>query len=364
MRIHEAITLALATVLSAGCGAGANGATPSPRAGSPTLTAAVTPSAAVSQPAPFSLGIVIRDFLEGGPNYMVSLLGVDGRVVASATPRKRSRPAGILIQMPNVSSSDKRLYFLDGDSTVKFLNRDGTTGTAATLPVDGNSAAAFSVSPDDSRIAVGVVTFPYPAKTRIYVEDLSGGAHHIDIFSSNGVLEWPAGWHEGHLVIALGLNARPQQAGEWFNYGYRGYHVADAATGARLATVCDGFNASAPPVPAGTVCVNYPTYRVSDWNAVSRSIPGDAGCGGGALSPDGSLIADCQGNPRTVSLLARDGSMKPTPIQATPVGWMDSDHLVVRVDADNSLSIVDVRSLAVTPIATQGFFAGSIPGGL
>lgn len=365
MRIHETVGLAIMTALIAGCGGGANLAAPSSRAGSPTSpTVSAAPSAAPSQATPPPLGIMIKDFLDGAPNYTVSLIGVDGRVVASASPHTRSHPAGVLVQMPNVSASDTRLYFLDGDSPVKSLNRDGTTGTATTIPLDGNSTAVFSVSPDDSRIAVAVITFPYPARTRIYVEDLSGGGHHVDIFSSSTVLEWPAGWHDGHVVIAVGLNAQPQNAGEWFNYGYRGYHVADATTGARLATVCDGFDASAPPEPAGTVCVNYPTYLVSDWSGVSRSIPEDAGCGGGALSPDGSLIADCQGNPRTVSLLARDGSMKPTSIQATPVGWIDSHHLVVRVDSNSSLSVVNVPSLAITPIATQGFFAGSIPGGL
>jgi hypothetical protein len=128
--------------------------------------------------------------------------------------------------------------------------------------------------------------------------------------------------------------------------------------------VCDGFDASAPPVPAGTVCVNYPAYKVSDWNGASRSIIGDAGCGGGALSPDGSLIADCQGNPRTVSLVARDGSTKATAIQATPLGWIDRDHLVARLDAGSSLVVVDVRSLTQTQVGTAGFFAGSVPGGL
>lgn len=366
MRIRDALNLAFATVLMAGCSPGAAVATPSPRAVSPTaVRVTATPSATIPQ-AGSSVGIVIKDFLspESSPSYTASLIGIDGHVVASASAQRRSRPTGVLIQMPSVSASNTRLYFLDGDSTVKFLERDSTVGTATTIPVDRNSAAVFSVSPDDSRIAVAVITLPYPARTKIYVENLAGGGNHVDIFSSNSVLEWPAGWHEGHLVIAVGINAPPQNAGEWFNYGYRGYHVADPTTGARLATVCDGFDASTPPVPAGTVCVNYPAYKVSDWNGASRSIVGDAGCGGGALSPDGSLIANCQGNPRAVSLVARDGSTKSTAIQATPLGWIDRDHLVVRVDADGSLLVVDVRSLAQIPVGTGGFFAGSIPGEL
>lgn len=364
MRIPKAVTLALGVVLMAGCGPGPHVATQSPPVTSPTPTGVnATLSPTNSQSASTPLGIVIKDFLTGGPNYTVSLVSLDGRVVASAMPSKRSHPAGVLVQMPNVSASDTRLYFLDGDSKIKFLNRDGTTGTAATIPLDGNSAAVFSVSPDDARIAVAVITFPYPARTRIYVEDLSGAGHHADIFSSKTELEWPAGWHEGHLVIAVGLNVMPQNGGDWFNYGYRGYHVADATTGARLATVCDGFDASLPPVPAGTVCENAQTNLVSDWTGASRPIREEAACGG-ALSPDGSLIAGCHGDPRTTVLVARDGSLKPTSIQATPVGWMDGSHLVVRTNADGTLQLVDLASLAPTPLGTQGFFAGMIPGHL
>jgi hypothetical protein len=366
MRISEVGRLAIVSVAMTACGTAANVPSPSPPTTSLTPGASVaTVSPAISELGGAPLGIVVKDFLGGGPTYTVSLIGTDGAVVASASAHRRSRPAGVLIQMPNVSASNTRLYFLDGDSAIKYLSRDGTIGTATTIPLDANSAAVFSVSPDDSRIAVAIITFPYPARTKIYVEDLIGGGHHVEIFSSSSVLEWPAGWHQGHLVIAVGINSPPQNAGEWFNYGYRGYHVADAATGARLTTVCDGFDASAPPVPAGTVCVNYPAYEVSDWSGVARSIPQDAGCGGGALSPDGSLIANCQGSsPRSVSLLARDGTTRSTAIPATPLGWIDLNHLVVRVDADSSLLVVDVRSLAQMRVGVGGFFAGSIPGAL
>ena len=103
---------------------------------------------------------------------------------------------------------------------------------------------------------------------------------------------------------------------------------------------------------------------MSDWSGVARVIQGDNGCGGGALSPDGSLIADCRGNPRTVALVTRDGSATPTSIGGAPAGWIDSNHVVIVKDTDSSLGILDSRSLALNPIQAQGFFAGSIPGGL
>jgi len=172
------------------------------------------------------------------------------------------------------------------------------------------------------------------------------------------------GWHQGHLVIGVGINEHPQNSYEGFAYGYGGYHVADATTGNRISTVCDGSATFAPPVPAGIVCTNNGVDKVSDWSGVARVIQGDNGCGGGALSPDGSLIADCRGNPRTVALVTRDGSATPTSIGGAPAGWIDSNHVVIVKDTDSSLGILDSRSLALNPIQAQGFFAGSIPGGL
>jgi hypothetical protein len=266
--------------------------------------------------------------------------------------------------MPNVSASNTRLYYLDGDSKVMFLSPDGTTGAVTSISVDSNSAAVFAVSPDDSRIAVAVITFPFPAKTRIYVENLSGGGNHVDLFSSGTVIEWPLGWHQGHLVIGVGINAQPQNAYEGFAFGYRGYHVADATTGTRISTICDGYDAVAPPVPAGTVCTNSVVYEVSDWSGTTRVVPQDNGCGGGALSPDGALIADCQGNPRVITLVSRDGSMTPTSYAGGPSGWIDANHLVIVSAADSSLGILDSRSLVLTKMQAQGFFGGAVPGGL
>jgi hypothetical protein len=195
------------------------------------------------------------------------------------------------------------------------------------------------------------------------VEDLTGGGHHVDLFSSASVLEWPVGWHQGHLVIAVGINTAPQNAFDGFIYAFSGYHVADASTGTRLATICDGYIASDPPVPAGTICANYPNVVVSDWSGTTRPAPADQGCNGGALSPDGSMIADCQGSPTVVTLVVLDGTQIATPFTGTPAGWIDSTHLVLSA-SNSDLSIVDARAFTKTPIQAQGFFAGTIPGAL
>ncbi len=355
-------------VLVVGCGIGPSGSNPSPTAtatpsASPSPTSGASPSA-TPKSAALPLGIVVKDFIiDGGATYTINLVGLDGRVGATATGRKRSQPAGILVQMSSVSASSTRLYYLDGDSSVMFLRPDGTSGAATTISLDSNSAAAFAVSPDDSRIAVAVITYPYPAKTRLYVEDLTGGGHHVDLFSSGSVLEWPVGWHQGHLVIAVGANAHPQNSYDGFIYGYSGYHVADASTGTRLATICDGYVASIPPVPAGTVCTNYPKVLVSDWNGTTRPAPADQGCGGGALSTDGLMIADCQGIPAVVTLVVLDGTQIATQFSGTPEGWIDSTHVVLSA-SNSDLSVLDARAFTRTPMQAQGFFAGTIPGAL
>jgi hypothetical protein len=358
-------------VLIVGCGSAPSGSNASP---TPSSTPSASPSPSVSpsaSPLPLAtlpLAVVVKDFLvQGGTTYAVSLVGIDGHVAASATAAKRSQPSGVFVQEPNVSTSNTRLYYLDGDSKVMVMRLDGTTGLATTISVDSNSAAVFAVSPDDTRIAVAVITYPYPVRTRIYVEDLNGGGHHVELFSSSSVIEWPVGWHQGHLVIGVGTNAHPQNAYEGYDYGDKGYHVADAANGNRLATICDGWNSINPPVAAGVVCAKAPSsYVVSDWTGSTRpTSTADAGCGGGALSPDGLLVADCTGSPRTVTLITKDGTTVTTAITGSPAGWMDSTHLVLANITDSpALSVVDVRALSVTPIQTQGFFGGAIPGGL
>jgi len=361
----------LLIVLAVSCGPGpASGSHPSPTASqtatagaSPSPTSGASPSATPTSAA-LPLGVVVKDFIiDGGTTYSISLVGVDGKVAATATGRKRSQPAGILVQMPSVSASNSRLYYLDGDSSVMYLKPDGTSGVATSIALDSKSAAVFAVSPDDSQIAVAVITFPYPAYTRIYVEDLSGGGHHVDLFSSGTVLEWPVGWHQGHLVIAVGANAHPQNAYDGFIYGYGGYHVADASTGTRLATICDGIIAYDPPVPAGTVCGSFPNYVISDWSGATRPAPADDGCVGGALSPDGSMIADCQGNPRVVTFVVAGGTRIATQFSGMPLGWIDGTHLVLKAD-NADLSIIDARAFTKTPIQAQGFFGGTIPGAL
>jgi hypothetical protein len=321
---------------------------------------------------------MVKDFLvEGGPNYTVSIVATDGRVIAGSTVPKRTNG----VQIGNLSTSRTTLYYLDGDSDIRFLRPDGEKGIATHITLAAKQVAAFAVSPDDRQIAVSVLDYTrYPVSTRLYVEDLIGGGNHVELFSSPTVLEWPAGWHNGSLVMAVGLNAHPQNAYEGFLRGH-GYHVADAQSGNRLRSLCEAGDSYIPESPAGTVCNQYPRASVVSWDGASRPLPQAGLCAvQGPLSPAGVVATrivnntdgTCGGGPN-VFLIKQDGSPDSRSLaqNSEPEGWIDATHLVVR--ADNSpaapdvqpaQSVVDTSTGAAAVIQATGFFAAALPGGL
>jgi hypothetical protein len=358
--------------------------TPAARSETASTARVSTPSTAGSpnpHPTPAAYAVIVKDFLvEGGADYTVALVATDGHTVVQATARKRSHG----VQIGNLSTSNTTLYYLDGDSDVHYLRPDGSTGLATHVSLGPNQVAAFAVSPDDLRIAVSVLDFTrYPVGTKLYVEDLSGGGNHVELFSSPTVLEWPAGWHGGRLVVAVGRNAPPQNAYEGFERG-SGYHIADAQTGNRLLSLCDGGDSFFPESQAGTVCVKYPNASVVSWDGVVQAVPMAGTCAlWGPLSPAGVMAnrtastptGGCTGGDNiylveVVQNVGYDQNPRVVASHATPEGWIDSNHLVVMSDPPLSgSSVVDttrdgVNPGKLSPIAAQGFFAAALPGAL
>jgi len=360
----------LAAVVLAGCGA--TSAAPPSSSVSPTPTAIVTGTPAAAT----RYAVIVHNFLtDTGPTYTIALAGADGHTAATATATKRS--AASWFQVSSLSTSSTRVYYLDGNADVHFLQPDGRTGLATHLTVPAGAAAAFAVSPDDSRIAVSIMDINhYPATTNLYVQDLAGGGHRVDLLQPTTALEWPLGWHNGRLIVAFGLNVHPQNYFDGFAWGH-GYQVLDPATGQSLADVCKGLDAYNPPVPAGVTCVSQPTGEVASWTGTANPEPVVSGCAqDGALSPDGSKITSrmvpinggCGGAP-TVSLVALDDSSTPTHAAGNAEGWLDMDHFVVRSDeqirtAGSSVSMYDIATGTSSPIQAPGFFGGTVPGGL
>jgi hypothetical protein len=359
----------LAVLVLAGCGA-TTSAQSSPST-APSSAASVTPTPATPRSA-----IIVHNFLtDPGSTYSIALVGQDGRTAATVTAAKRT--ARSWFQVSSLSASSTRLYYLDGNADIRSLRPDGSGGLVTHLNVPAGAAAAFAVSPDDSRVAVSIMDInQYPATTRIYVEDLSGGGHHVDLLQPTTALEWPIGWHNGRVVVAFGLNVHPQNYFDGFLWGH-GYQVLDASSGQILADVCKGLDAYFPPVAGGATCGGQPAGMVGAWNGTATPEPVVRGCAlDGALSPDGSTIASritpinggCGGG-ASVNLVARDGHSTPTHASGLAVGWLDAGHFIVRSDQQirsggSELSLYDIATATSTPIDAPGFFAGSLPGSL
>jgi hypothetical protein len=174
-------------------------------------------------------------------------------------------------------------------------------------------------------------------------------------------------------------------------YGATSYHLVDATSGNRVATLdcVDGL-----VVAAGTACYRFdrlisgPTalpaqLGLQRWdgqkswfaglnlgNPPNRSRIDVTVFGGPTLSPDGSRIAaavyTAQGSPdinTTPVVLFTNGGEAPTAITGVAMGWLDSTHIVVH-QHDSDTTILDTASGATSKVASQGWLFGVLPDGL
>lgn len=185
------------------------------------------------------------------------------RVLATATFATRSRlaykvvcpvPCAGATDPPYVSTSKSRVYVLDGDTTVRRLEPDGSLTKVTSIPGTPTARAAFAVSPDDAQIAVGVIDFA-TGTSKVYVEKLGGGGR-VDVFTGAGPLfYWPIRWRSGRIVLATGTNT-----GTFLNpYNASGYALIDPAAGAKPVALGAGDCVpSGTLTSGGTACVVRP----------------------------------------------------------------------------------------------------------
>lgn len=364
-----AVLLALAAGTACGVTNNVAGHSPSPAQASATPNPFTSPTSHTSstpapQPVTGAYGLLVGS--QGAASYTVSLVGVDGKVVASSqtsTPPlvTCANAAGAPVPPP-VSTSNSRAYFMDAQGFVYFLAPNGDTGRATTVPA-GTPArrSMFAVSPDDQRIAVIVNDYSTTgAATKLYVEDLNGGGNHLDIYSRSGARTlWPIGWHGiNNLVVAVVPSCT--QGGGPFCCGVQELHVVDPATATRRFTVGDMTTCPivGPASPAGDICWDGTQAKVLNWTAGTvRSfvVPGPEFQ---LLSPDGSRVA----------LVDNTG----TSIQGTNVSmagvfacaWIDDTHVMSGGDAQHQPRVATVTNGGVVPVAAQGDCGGRLPGGL
>lgn len=336
----------------------------------------VSPSA---QSAPASTPPVVRAwgvFLDGPPasvnGYSVLLVGTDGKVAASAQAvepavyRFTSPPPA----PPLVSITNSRVYYADGTS-VKFLKPDGSTGIAMSYPGGPQTVAGFSVSPDDRRVAVALLTFQTPSTPQaldLYVEDLGGG-NRVDLFKSATVTEWPVAWTNGHVVVAVGPLTVGGTSKNPYN-GTFGYHVADATSGNRLVTMSDDC-LYGPLVPAGSACVMSGQIYGQFFDGSIRTIFPSNQDGPQyhlVLTPDGAGAAGQLGSASIVFFYPAQGDRN-LGTNGAPMGWIDNSHLVFAKPNSSGRGILDLNGGSIPPeipmpactCANSGIFFGSIP---
>ncbi|HSS59842.1 MAG TPA: hypothetical protein VLK30_00100 [Candidatus Limnocylindrales bacterium] len=305
---------------------------------------------------------------QAASSYSVSIIGIDGKVVATTqatTPVAAScaNAAAAVVPAP-VSTSDTRVYFMDAQGAVRFLAPNGASGQATTVAA-GTAArrSMFAVSPDDQRIAVIVADFTSSgASTRLYVENLSGGGNHLDLFNEIGAFSlWPIGWH-GTNNLVLGKTPSCTQGGGPFCCGTQELHVVDPNTANRRFTLGGpGCVIAGPPSPAGVGCIEtagYKTVREVNWtNGLVRSLAVD-GPSFAYVSPDGSMVAFVDNSGTSFTIGA------PTIPGMFACGWIDDGHVISGGDPQHQPRVATVTTSAIAPVSAQGDCGGRIPGGL
>ncbi len=377
----------------------------------PTPTPTTCPATTTSDVA-----VVLTDWVDSS-TYTVNLVNTDGCVVASATAHTWSgyTPNGATtetVTMPT-SESATRVYFLDGDSTVRYLALDGSTGVAAELPGSVTGRVSFSVSPDNSRIAFSVMSWGSAGfEEQSYVEDLGTGANRTELFTirdgppglgGGGVAEEPIGWVNGDIVYGL-LAAVNQYSPGPFPPPFEAYHVAKPSNSQRLASICAGSgNAwvfesgiyTALPTATGVLCrvgdqQDQPigTLVLVSWSGSQLRTIGDAACATpAAVSPGGNVATagqvnvgtppgQCSGGSFTIKVNT-NGISRTLAATGLVEGWMDDAHLFVDATTNHDefpfipagspfpqLEIVNVGNGVTAMVAVKGLFAGSVPSGI
>src|SRR5258708_8674670 len=157
---HPASLVAFAFLI-AGCGGQGSHSSASPKATS-SVAASPTSSSAAS-PAPLTGAFAVLATSITADTYTVSIVGVDGKVVASAQASSPTAvtcgdAAAAVLPLP-ISASDDRAYYMDAQGVVRFLTVQGESGRATTGPVGGGRRRIVAARPGAPRTALILSAF-------------------------------------------------------------------------------------------------------------------------------------------------------------------------------------------------------------
>ncbi len=319
--------------------------------------------------------------------YDVSLIGADGRVVAGSHASRRTRIStgdavsrADALELPYVSATGSRVYYLDGDATVRWLTPT-SKGVAMSLPGGPTASAAFAVTPDDARIAVSVIDFgPRTPVVRLSVGPLGGPL--TQIYTSGSEYVWPIGWHAGKLVVGQSQTMSSNGAFPFNPYGARSYSVMDPNSASRLVAIGGSGLDECPPsgllTAAGTACYLSTSfggrsggYSIFDWTGY-RYLPPLAASWSAAASvgrsPNSVTVAVCcDANATYGRFLVSRGTDTPLTVPLSGKAsdwacWIDQSHLLSGfTDASQESEVLDLTSQHATQTGRRGFCAAVLP---
>jgi hypothetical protein len=397
--------LLLVPAALASCGSPA----PTPSAkptGRPTPTptpvpVTTTPTAVPLPPGPYA--VVVGNQTRVGSSYDVMLIDTAGQIVARVTAKLPLLKPNQDVNLPLVSASNDMAYYLDGDTEIHSLSPSGTVALVKTIAQGAGSILAFSVSPDDQRIAVSLINENSDSSkdsSHGWVEDLTAPTNHRDLFDNTGTssFRWPVGWAGTQVVDGAGY-----QCGG-YGYGYNGpstnstacsYHVINSTTTSRTATLCespspqpssenDNLTVNGLPVTAGVACVeseyyynnptatqNQNTLFAVDWSGHQTtyltSNTGQLDYGNCYLAPSGAQMACSANASQALTLLAPKTAPHNLGRRYNVLGWMDNTHMAVEINS-TTLGVLSTDTGAVVSLALTGAdtmaLAGTLPGAL
>jgi hypothetical protein len=391
----------------------------------PTLALTVVPTpTAVPATTPIPSPPVVANPLAvvGSENagigaYTLGLVNAGGTVVAGVTANTPSDYYSVGGNPSITSTSDSRLYYEDGNNDIDYLTATGQHGVAFTVSRPTGAEVAFAVSPDDTRVAVAVLTNwqdgsgnggEPPYTSHMYLMAMGGGIQQT-LFDGTGTsstapLTWPVGWDGANLVVAQVLPADftgytpgtgPCGLGVDCSSQLRVFNPTNKSFGPPLCAEEGGVKSTGSPTAGGIACVPIGTYgdpaktlESVSWSGVVTSfgtnIPG--GC---MLSPQGAVMA-CPSDlveDETIHTIPahifRAGGVVQkitNPLDFQLIGWMDGNDVVVTTGGSIAQggeygglaveNIVTGRRIAVTlaaspnPFSVRWQFFGVIPGAL
>jgi hypothetical protein len=281
---------------------------------------------------------------ESGPNapYHLVVISDDGKVTRKATGQVPS----IGGHLPRFSVAGRSVYFIDADTHLKALRPDGSIATIAELPGGSSDRVVFAVSPDETQIALSVLHYAAGCTSPTQIcttTSLRVGAldlHDLHEIYAGPVVEFPVGWHQGHLVISVAQSGFIQNPGEVNPYFATAFHLADPSNANRLfstSPTCDEPSSLLGPINSfGVVCQRYSgnLQIVSElgWDGTShelyrsdadsyRAVPPVV------LRPDGHSAVGPIAIDHHLAFL--DGGVTAaSQAMGTPAGWFDENHLL------------------------------------